>query len=64
MSKDINEGDEVYVQWTGISTLVGVVQHRPQDVGDLWYIKDNKTGAIHAINPNCSLLERITRHQR
>lgn len=61
MKDIINIGDKILAQWTGEGReLEGIVQHIPQDTGDMWIIIC-KSGAVTYINPNCSSLETINK---
>ena len=57
MSEKIKVGDIVTVCWAD-SELNGIVINTPNDVGDMWQVKD-VDGKIYAINPSASTLEAI-----
>ena len=57
--RDIHEGDKVTVYWnTNGEKFTGIVENVPANVGDLWYIRDEK-GHLQAISSVSSNFEQI-----
>ena len=63
----IEKGDKVKVNWyddrEGSTQITGIVEHAPNDVGDMWHLKCVVMGKeqLWAINPSCSTLESIVK---
>ena len=56
---NIDVGDSVDVVYSDQTTTHGIVLHKPQDTGDMWYIRTKRV--ILALNPNSSGLLLIYR---
>jgi len=56
----IEVGDKVVVEYIDGEKWTCTVNHRPNDVGDMWYFED-EVGRVFAQNPTSSRLDRIIR---
>ena len=56
----INIGHSVTVYYNNGDKIIGVVEHTPENSGDLWFVRRND-GMVVALNPSCSELSHIAR---
>ena len=61
--RNIYVGDLVSIEYVDGGDAFGIVENRPGDTGDMWYILGRTRFNAHvtrfAINPSCSDLKRI-----